>query len=98
MTYVYEKYDYSLFESRFRDYDRLNQFPKGLRDLFDHLESLAEDLGEPIEVDVIALCFNFAEIDIKDIKRKTSCSDIDDLRDNTTVIEVDDETIIYQAF
>ena len=98
MAYLFEKYDYSLFESRFRDYKRLDNFPLGLRDLFNHLESIARDCDEPLEVDVIALCCDYNEINIKDIERETGYNDLDVLRDYTTVIEVDDDTIIYQSF
>lgn len=98
MTYLFKRYDYSLFESRFRDYNRLDQFPKGLRDLFNYLESLAEDCGEPIEVDVVALCCEYAEIDIKDIPKQTGYADIHELRESTTVIVVDDDTIICGVY
>ena len=98
MTYLFEKFDYSMFENRFRDYDRLDNFRLGLRDLFNHLQDLAEDTGEPIEIDVIAICCDYSEIKIKDINRETGCESLDDLRDNTMVIEVDDDTIIYQVF
>ena len=98
MAYLYEKYDYSLFESRFRDYKRLDQFPKGLRNLFNYLEDLATDMDTPIEIDVISLCCDYTEINVKDIENETGCEDIEDLRSNTTVIEVDTDTIIYQVF
>lgn len=96
--YIYEKYDYSLFESRFRDYKRLDNFPKGLRDLFNYLEGLAESTDNPINLDVIAVCCEFSEINIEDIERETGCEDLDDLKNNTTVIEVEEETIIYTTF
>lgn len=95
---IIEKYDFSLFRARFEDYGRQDQFPNGLRELFEYLESLSEDIGEDFELDVIALCCDFAEIPIEDIERETGCEDLEDLRRCTTVIDVDDETIIYQAF
>jgi hypothetical protein len=66
--------------------------------LFDHIEQLESDLGQELEFDVIALCCDYSEIAISDIKSETGCEDLDELRDNTIVIEVDDETIIYQVF
>jgi len=94
--YIYEKYDYSLFESRFRDYNRLSNFPKGLRDLYDHLSQLAKETETPFELDVIALCCEFTEDSIENVLKEHDIEDIEDL--DTTVIHVDDETVIYQNF
>jgi len=102
--YVYEKYDYSLFESRFKDYSRLDNFPRGLRELYTFLEDLAEDTGESIEVDVIALCCEFTECTIKEALEYYGLETIEELQDNTLVIMVDDDeedlgsTIIYQNY
>ena len=41
-----EKYDYSMFEARFRDYGRLENFPNGLQELYDYPEDLSDDKGE----------------------------------------------------
>lgn len=87
------------FIRQFSAYGRENQFSRtGLRMLFEHLESLEQDCGMEIELDVISLCCDYNEIDIKDIKNETGCDSLEDLKDNTTVIEIDDETIIYQVF
>ena len=96
--YVYEKYDYSLFESRFRDYKRLDNFPKGLRNLFDYLEDLARDTDSPIEVDVIALCCDYSEDTIENVLKEYDLESLDDLMGETFVLEIDDETIIYQNY
>lgn len=96
--YVFEKYDYSMFESRFKDYNRLNNFPKGLRDLWDHLQGLAADTGEPMELDVIALCCEYSEDSIANVLREHDLETIEDLEQATTVIHVDDETVIYVAY
>lgn len=87
------------FIRQFSAYGRENQFSRaGLRMLFEHLEQLEQDCDMEIELDVIALCCDFREIDIKDIERETGCASLEDLQDNTTVIQVDDDTVIYQAF
>lgn len=87
------------FQDAFKNMGRDNQFSRaGLRALFEYLEQYEQDTGEEIELDVIALCCDYSEIDVKDIKQETGCDDLDELRDSTTVIEVDDETIIYGAF
>lgn len=95
--YIYEKYDYWQFEKRFKDLSR-NQFPKGLRILYDYLEALAIDTGEPIELDVIALCCEYTESSIEDALRDYDLVTLEDLRDLTTVIEIDSDTIIYGEF
>lgn len=59
----------SLFISRFEDYKRVvteenkngNFTYKGLRALFEYLETLEEDTGYKIELDVIALCCDYSE-------------------------------------
>ncbi len=95
--YVYEKYDYSMFYSRFKDYGRIDQFPKGLYELFTYLESLAENTELPLEIDVIGLCCEFAEIHTDDVKNETGCEDIEKLEQMTTVLKIDDDTIIYEV-
>jgi hypothetical protein len=50
------------FRQAFRDYNRADNFShEGLEVLFDYLEGFSEDLGEPIELDVIALCCEYSE-------------------------------------
>jgi len=96
--YIFKKYDYSLFETRFKDYGRLDQFPTGLRDLYQYLENLAEGLQAPIEVDVIELCCTYTEDSVENVLILYSLDSLDELKDNTTVLEIDDDTIIYEAY
>lgn len=57
------------FIDAFRQFDRLdtgdnnggNFTPAGCRALFDHLQEFEESIGEPIELDVVALCCEYAE-------------------------------------
>jgi hypothetical protein len=89
----------SAFIRAFRDFGRDENFSvTGLRALFEYLEQYEQDVGEELELDVIALCCDFHEISVDEIERVTGCADLDELRDKTIVIEVDDETIIYQSF
>ena len=99
MSYVYEKYDFSLFENRFRDYSREESFSReGLRTLFSYLESLAEDSGEPIEIDAIALCCEFSEEEAEKVLAEHDCESFDDFADNTWAVELDNGNILYQIF
>ena len=56
-----QQVDFSVFESAFRDYNRLDNFPTGLRALFEYLEEFEDSMGEEIELDVIALCCDYHE-------------------------------------
>lgn len=52
----------SLFTDMFRKYNRLDNFTyEGLSELYEHLVNLSDDIGEPIELDVISLCCDYYE-------------------------------------
>ena len=98
------------FRQAFHDCGRGDQFTyQGLEILYEALERLAEDTGEEIELDVIALCCEFAEgtaeeiardygIDLNDDGNELN-NVLDDLHDRTWVCGVtDNETIVYQQF
>ena len=56
------------FREAFRLAGRGDQFSyEGLEVLFDYLEELSEDTGEPIELDVAALCCDYYESSIEEI-------------------------------
>lgn len=100
MPYIYEKYDYSLFESRFRDYGRLDSFGgcKGLQALFNALEDLAESAGEPIKMDVIGLCCEFSYYDSLEQYNKESATAYKDITDiNELFCDIDGESFIVYA-
>ena len=98
--YLYEKYAYSLFEARFKDYGRLDNFSyQGLRALYEFLIDIAESTGEPIEVDVIALCCEFSEDTAENVlSYYNACEDIADLQTHTWAIELDNGNILYEVF
>ena len=59
------------FCDAFRDMDRNENFSyQGKRALFDYLESLSDDTGRPVELDVIALCCEYYENDTDTIVRE----------------------------
>jgi hypothetical protein len=59
---MYQTVTFADFRDAFRAYDRLENFTIfGARVLFDYLEQYEEDSGERIELDVIALCCDYAE-------------------------------------
>ena len=78
---------------------RPNNFSyEGQEVLFNYLEQLEEDIGEGIELDVIALCCDYTESTIEEALSNYNLDSLDELRDNTLVLEVDDNTIIYQNY
>ena len=61
------------FEAAFKEAGRSDQFSwEGLKSLFDYLDNLSDDTGEPVELDVIALCCDYSEDDYKDIAENYS--------------------------
>lgn len=56
------------FEACFKEAQRGNSFSwEGYKVLFDYLDNLSDDIGEPIEMDVIALCCEYNESTIQEI-------------------------------
>lgn len=56
------------FREAFRLAGRMDQFSyEGLEVLFDYLDNLSEDTGEPIELDVVALCCEYYESSIQEL-------------------------------
>lgn len=96
------------FRDAFYKMDRANQFSyKGLEWLFDHCEDLENDLGEDYELDVIALCCDFTESTYEDINRDYNLDLNDDnlhkgvidyLEENTSIVNYDDATVLFQQF
>lgn len=65
---IIETLDESLFIRRFEDYNRTDNFSyPALRVLFNYLHDLSEDIGEPMELDVIAICCDYSEMTISDL-------------------------------
>ena len=59
---------FSQFCDAFRDMNRNENFSyDGKRALYDFLEEVADQTGEEYELDVIALCCEFAESDVEEL-------------------------------
>ena len=84
------------FRREFKAYGRDDNFSyAGLGALFEYLEESESDIGKGVELDVIALCCDFCEYgNIDDCLKEYTLSSIDELRDNTTVIEFGESVII----
>ena len=94
------------FLEEFEKHGRKDQFTyEGKKALFNYLNELGEDLGEPIELDVIALCCEFTEYNsLKEFNDDYSyiigddIDSIDDITYYTTVIKIDEDKFIIQDF
>lgn len=99
------------FERAFADYNRQDNFTyEGLGLLFDYLEEYEQNSGQEIELDVIALCCEYAEEDAHIIARdyKIDLEGMDDdeileavrdyLEDNTTVVGETSSGFVYACF
>ena len=101
------------FREAFRLAGRMDQFSyEGLEVLFDYLEELSEDTGEPIELDVIALCCDYYESSIQELidNYNIDVSDAEEdedeikaivedyLQDNTSVCGQVSGGFVYAAF
>jgi hypothetical protein len=128
---IIQTVDLATFCEAFRRMGRASQF-QNLEWLYDYLEEYSDSTGEPVELDVIALCCEYTE-DTYDgivdsylrmsIPDPADYSDLDEggeviegtldeeafaearreavldyLRDNTSVCDWDDETVLYAQF
>ena len=102
------------FREAFRLAGRMDQFSyEGLEVLFDYLDELSEDIGEPIELDVVALCCDYYESSIQELidNYNIDLSEVNEddpdsiigvvreyLEDNTSVCGQVSDGFVYAAF
>ena len=90
------------FERAFKRSERENFSYDGLKALFEYLEDLESDIGEEIELDVIALCCEYMEYDsLKEYNDDygTKYGEIDLIQDDTTLIKIEGtERFIIQQY
>ena len=90
------------FIDAFKKMGRTDNFSNsGLIALYEYLTMLGDDLGQPIELDVIALCCEYAEYDNLEELQADYSEDyqtIGDIESDTTVIMIDDDSFIIQQF
>ena len=78
------------FREAFRLAGRMDQFSyEGLEVLFDYLDNLSEDTGEPIELDVVALCCDYYESSVEEL--------IDNYNIDLSEVEEDDPDSIIDV-
>ncbi len=94
------------FLEEFKKYNREDQFTYlGKKALFEYLNQLSEDIGEPIELDIIAICCEFTEYDnLKEFNDDygysigNNINSIEDVNNYTIVIPIDEQSFIIQDF
>ena len=90
------------FIDAFRKMGREESFSyNGLVALYEYLEMLEDDLGQEIELDVIALCCEYTEYDNLEEFQTDYGEDyqtIGDIESDTSVIMIDDDSFIIQQF
>lgn len=86
------------FMHAFHAYNRYEQFGyDALSVLFDYYEQLEDDIGEEIELDVISICCDWSLYTPEEIQEQYDM-DVETLRDNTTVLDVDDDSFLVMLF
>jgi hypothetical protein len=104
--------DLHAFVTAFDRMGRGKQFSyDALRGLFNHLEQLSDDIGQDVELDVIAICCDYTEGTFKVVASDygidiSECTDDDEIRetvldylnDETRVAWSDDNSVVYAAF
>ena len=91
------------FRDAFHRAGRGNHFTyDGLTALFDYIEEYEESAGEEIELDVVALCCEYAEYEniaeFWEDYDKEGYPDIEAIEYNTQVIMIGEEAFIIQLF
>lgn len=94
----------TMFIEAFRDMDRMENFSiDGLKALYEFLEDMSQDLGEDYELDVVALCCDFNEMDWGEVKEQygdlisqDEWEDCEDIQDeiNTMLAMLNEETMV----
>ena len=91
------------FTEAFKKADRQNQFSyKGQEALFDYIEEYEDSADEEVELDVIAICCQYAEYEnIAEFWLEYDQEDYPDMEAieyNTEVIMIDEEAFIIAQF
>lgn len=100
------------FTNAFRNYGRTDNFSYEALDLlFDYFNDLETDIGEQIELDVIAICCDYAEDTVENIISNYSIeidadADADDIKqnvihylsENTSYIGETNSGLVYAGF
>lgn len=88
------------FVDAFRKLRPDNFSRKGLEHLYEYLEQLSEDIGDDIELDVIALCCDYLEECVYEAVDNYGLESIEDMEKKTLVIMHDqiNAVVLFRNF
>jgi len=68
--------------------------------MYEYFDDLSEDIGQPFELDVIAICCEFTEYEnLEEVQGNYwDIKSLDDLRDHTSVIQLSNGGLVIQDF
>ena len=89
---IYQTVNFSMFCDAFRSLRPDNFSYEGLQALYNYLEDMADSTGEPIELDVIALCCDYAEATIWEIAENYGIDGTDE-----EILEAIDDYLCYET-
>lgn len=107
---MFTRVNLSAFRDAFRAAGRKDQFSyDGLEVIFHYMEELEESIGEPIELDVVAICCDYSEMTPEEVIEAYSIpydATDDDLwetvrcflEDKTSIVGETDETFVFAQF
>jgi hypothetical protein len=97
---IIQTVDKYMFVRQFEAYNRLEGYGvTALEHLFEYLDEFSDEIGEPIELDVIALCCDWHHYDTEEeALEEHDVSSLDELEDSTTIIRCDNGNVWVQAF
>lgn len=104
MTYIYTKLSTSdiIQELGKDEYASWHRNYDACKAIAEYLESMAEDTGEAIELDIVAIRCDYSLMDdLADFNKQygKECENLDDIRELTTVIEIEgQEAFVIQDF
>lgn len=93
---IYQELSKNDFRDAFERMDRKNQFSyEGLGVIYDYLDESDGDT----ELDVIAICCDFTEYEnFEELQNNYGVEDMEELKNNTLVLHIDDERFIIQNY
>jgi hypothetical protein len=95
---IYKRLSFNDFEQEFKNHNRENQFPTGLRELYEYITEAYGNCEEGYELDVIELCCEFQEDTLKNILKEYNLESLDELHEHTLALELDEDTVLIEAF
>lgn len=109
---IIETVNESAFRDAFQRMGRTDQFSyEALGLLYDYLDQLSDDTGEPLELDVIGICCDYSEMTAEEVREAygldtpeddDEAEEAEDVRDylteNTSLVGETDSSFVFAQF